>query len=100
MFKGSIVAIVTPFRNGKVDEQKLSDLIEFQIKNGTSGIVPCGTTGESATLSFEEHDRVIELTIDQAKLLKDCLGVYCSPLVYGQICEFLESSNGTIPKKE
>lgn len=67
MFKGSIVAIVTPFRNGKVDEKKLSDLIEFQIKNGTSGIVPCGTTGESATLSFEEHDRVIELTIDQAE---------------------------------
>lgn len=67
MFKGSIVAIVTPFRNGKVDEKKLRDLIEFQIKNGTSGIVPCGTTGESATLSFEEHDRVIEITIEQAK---------------------------------
>lgn len=67
MFKGSIVAIVTPFRNSKVDEKKLRDLIEFQIKNGTSGIVPCGTTGESATLSFEEHDRVIEITIEQAK---------------------------------
>ncbi len=67
MFKGSIVAIVTPFRNGKVDEQKLRDLIEFQIKNGTSGIVPCGTTGESATLSFAEHDHVIEVTIDQVK---------------------------------
>src|SRR3989338_1082338 len=67
MFKGSIVAIVTPFKNGKVDEIKLRDLIEFQIKNGTSGIVPCGTTGESATLSFEEHDRVIEVTIEQAK---------------------------------
>lgn len=67
MFKGSIVAIVTPFRNGKVDEKKLRDLIEFQIKNGTSGIVPCGTTGESATLSFEEHDRVIEITIEQVK---------------------------------
>lgn len=67
MFKGSIVAIVTPFKNGKVDEQKLRDLIEFQIKNGTSAIVPCGTTGESATLSFEEHDRVIEITIEQTK---------------------------------
>jgi 4-hydroxy-tetrahydrodipicolinate synthase len=67
MFKGSIVAIVTPFKNGKVDEKAYRDLIEFQIKNGTSGIVPCGTTGESATLSFEEHDRVIELTIAQAK---------------------------------
>jgi len=67
MFRGSIVAIVTPFRDGKIDEQKLRDLIEFHIKNGTSGIVPCGTTGESATLSFEEHDRVIEITIEQVK---------------------------------
>lgn len=67
MFRGSIVAIVTPFRNGKVDEKTLRDLIEFQIKNGSNGIVPCGTTGESATLSFEEHDRVIEITIDQVK---------------------------------
>lgn len=65
MFKGSIVAIVTPFKNGKVSEKKLRDLIDFQIKNGTSGIVPCGTTGESATLSFEEHDKVIEITIEQ-----------------------------------
>ncbi|MCM8796439.1 MAG: 4-hydroxy-tetrahydrodipicolinate synthase [Candidatus Omnitrophica bacterium] len=67
MFKGSIVAIVTPFKNGKVDEKGLRELIEFQIKNGTSGIVPCGTTGESATLSFEEHDRVIEITVEQVK---------------------------------
>jgi len=67
MFKGSIVAIVTPFKNGKVDEKKFRDLIEFQIKNGSSGIVPCGTTGESATLSFEEHDRVIEIAIEQVK---------------------------------
>ncbi len=69
MFKGSIVAIVTPFssKGGKniVDEKRLRDLIEFQIKNGTSGIVPCGTTGESATLSFEEHERVIEITARQ-----------------------------------
>jgi 4-hydroxy-tetrahydrodipicolinate synthase len=65
MFKGSIVAVVTPFKNGAVDEEKLRSLIEFHIKNGTSGIVPCGTTGESATLSFQEHDRVIEITIDQ-----------------------------------
>jgi len=67
MFKGSMVAIITPFKNGRVDEGKLRDLIEFQIQNGTSGIVPCGTTGESATLSFQEHDRVIEITIEQAK---------------------------------
>jgi 4-hydroxy-tetrahydrodipicolinate synthase len=63
MFKGSMVALVTPFRNGKVDEKALRDLIEFHIKNGTTAIVPCGTTGESATLTYEEHDRVIELTI-------------------------------------
>jgi 4-hydroxy-tetrahydrodipicolinate synthase len=67
MFRGSIVAIVTPFKNGKVDEKKFGELIEFQIKNGSSGIVPCGTTGESATLSFQEHDRVIEITIGQVK---------------------------------
>jgi len=64
MFRGSLVAIVTPFKNGKIDEKKLAELIEFQIKNGTSGIVPCGTTGESPTLNFQEHERVIELTIE------------------------------------
>ncbi|OGP32199.1 MAG: 4-hydroxy-tetrahydrodipicolinate synthase [Deltaproteobacteria bacterium GWC2_42_11] len=64
MFKGSMAAIVTPFKNGKVDEKALRNLIEFQLKNGTDAIVPCGTTGESATLSYEEHDRVIELTIE------------------------------------
>ncbi len=67
MFRGSIVAIVTPFKNGKIDEKIFRDLIEFQIKNGTSGLVPCGTTGESATLNFEEHDRVIEIAIEQTK---------------------------------
>ncbi|MEQ8214632.1 MAG: 4-hydroxy-tetrahydrodipicolinate synthase [Smithellaceae bacterium] len=67
MFKGAIVAIVTPFKDGKVDEDALRELIEFQISNGTDGIVPCGTTGESATLSHEEHDRVIEITIDAVK---------------------------------
>ena len=67
MFTGSIVAIVTPFRNGKVDERALGDLIELQIANGTTGIVPCGTTGESATLSHEEHDRVVALTVEAVK---------------------------------
>jgi len=65
MFKGAIVAIVTPFRDGRVDEESFRQLIEFQIAEGTNGIVPCGTTGESATLSFEEHERVIEITIEQ-----------------------------------
>lgn len=62
-YYGAIVAIVTPFIDGKIDEQGLVDLIEFQIANGTHGIVPCGTTGESATLDFDEHKRVIELTV-------------------------------------
>jgi 4-hydroxy-tetrahydrodipicolinate synthase len=63
MFEGSIVAIVTPFRNGKVDEKALGDLIEWHIANGTRAIVPCGTTGESATLDYDEHYRVIEITV-------------------------------------
>ncbi|HVO67313.1 MAG TPA: 4-hydroxy-tetrahydrodipicolinate synthase [Syntrophales bacterium] len=67
MFSGAFVAIVTPFKNGKVDEESLRKLIEFQIANGTDGIVPCGTTGESSTLSHGEHDRVIEITIDAVK---------------------------------
>jgi 4-hydroxy-tetrahydrodipicolinate synthase len=64
MFTGSLVAIVTPFRKGKLDERAFGDLIEWQIAKGTNGIVPCGTTGESATLSYEEHNRVIELTVE------------------------------------
>ncbi|MEW6600173.1 MAG: 4-hydroxy-tetrahydrodipicolinate synthase [Nitrospirota bacterium] len=63
MIKGSIVAIVTPFKNGSLDEKALSDLIEWHIAEGTNAIVPCGTTGESATLDYEEHYRVIEVTI-------------------------------------
>ncbi len=59
MFEGSFVALITPFKNGQVDYQKLKELVEFHVKNGTRGIVPCGTTGESATLSFEEHERMI-----------------------------------------
>ncbi len=67
MFSGSIVAIVTPFRNGKVDERTFGDLIEWQIANGTNGIVPCGTTGESATLTHDEHHRVIRLSVEVVK---------------------------------
>ena len=67
-FRGAYVAIVTPFtKDGKVDEKGLKDLIEFQVKNGTHGIVPCGTTGESATLTHEEHHRVVELTVKTVK---------------------------------
>lgn len=67
MFEGSIVALVTPFKKGKIDERKLRALVEFHVQNGTSGIVPCGTTGESATLTMEEHERVIEIVIAAAK---------------------------------
>ena len=62
-FHGALVALVTPFIDGELDEQGLIDLIEFQIANGTHGIVPCGTTGESATIGFDEHKRVIDLTV-------------------------------------
>ena len=65
MFQGSIVAIVTPFNNGAVDEEKLRELVEFQIENGTDAIVPCGTTGESSTLDYVEHDRVIKIVVEQ-----------------------------------
>ncbi len=65
MFEGSFVALVTPFKDDEsLDEAKLKELIEFQIDGGTHGIVPCGTTGESPSLSEEEHDRVIELTVE------------------------------------
>ncbi|ADU64808.1 4-hydroxy-tetrahydrodipicolinate synthase [Desulfurispirillum indicum] len=63
--QGAIVAIITPFRNGKFDEDAYRQLIENQIENGISGIVPCGTTGESTTLSHEEHQRVIRVCIEQ-----------------------------------
>ncbi|WP_447978680.1 4-hydroxy-tetrahydrodipicolinate synthase [Candidatus Nitrospira bockiana] len=67
MFTGSLVAIVTPFQNGRVDERALGDLIEFQIANGTDGIVPCGTSGESATLSYEEHHRVVAFCVEAVR---------------------------------
>ncbi len=63
MFSGSMVALVTPFKNGQVDWPSLEALVEFHLSNGTNGIVPCGTTGESATLSHAEHDQVIRTVI-------------------------------------
>ncbi len=65
--RGSMVAIVTPFKNDSIDEAAFKKLIEWHIKEGTSAIVPCGTTGESATLSFAEHDHVIELAVQYAR---------------------------------
>lgn len=64
MFQGSMVALVTPFKNGRVDESTFRELVEFHINNGTDVLVPCGTTGESPTLSHDEHRRVIELTVE------------------------------------
>lgn len=67
MFKGTLVALVTPFKDGKIDERKLRDLVEWQISEGTDGLVPVGTTGESTTLSHEEHARVIEIVVKSAR---------------------------------
>ncbi|MFC1485177.1 4-hydroxy-tetrahydrodipicolinate synthase [bacterium] len=67
MLKGSLVALVTPFKEGRVDEVRLRELVNWHIQNGTSGIVPCGTTGESATLTEEEHNNVIDIVVDEAK---------------------------------
>ncbi len=67
MFKGSNVALVTPFKNNKLDEEAYIKLINFHLKNGTNGLVPAGTTGESPTLSHNEHNKVIELCINEAK---------------------------------
>ncbi|HYS17474.1 MAG TPA: 4-hydroxy-tetrahydrodipicolinate synthase [Candidatus Binatia bacterium] len=66
-FQGSFVALVTPFRNGSVDEVKLRELVEFQITHGTDGLIPCGTTGESPTLNHDEHHRVVEIVIEAAR---------------------------------
>tara|TARA_A100001011_G_scaffold46229_1_gene43629 strand:- start:10014 stop:10895 length:882 start_codon:yes stop_codon:yes gene_type:complete len=67
MFKGSNVALVTPFKNNKLDEENYIKLINFHLNNGTNGLVPAGTTGESPTLNHEEHQKVIELCIKEAK---------------------------------
>ncbi len=65
-FQGSLVALVTPFQNGQVDEAKLRELVELHVRQGTDAIVPCGTTGESPTLSHDEHKRVVEVVIAAA----------------------------------
>ena len=66
MFQESFVALITPFRDGEVDEQAFQSLVEWHIREGTHGLVPCGTTGESPTLSHAEHKRVVELCIEAA----------------------------------
>jgi len=67
-FQGSFVALVTPFRNGQVDEAKLRELVELHVANGTDGLIPCGTTGESPTLRHDEHRRVVELVVEAARM--------------------------------
>ncbi len=67
MFRGSITALITPFKKGKVDEQAFQDFVAWQINEGSHGFVPCGTTGESPTLSHAEHKRVVELCVEVAK---------------------------------
>ena len=66
-FSGSIVALVTPYKNGKVDFKAMEQLIEFQLENNTNGIVPCGTTGEAATLSAAEHKQVLKFVVKKVK---------------------------------
>ncbi len=67
MFQGSMVALITPFKDGEIDKEGLRRLVEFQIENGTDVICPCGTTGESATLTNDEHHRVVEIVVDAAQ---------------------------------
>jgi 4-hydroxy-tetrahydrodipicolinate synthase len=67
MFNGAISALITPFRDGIVDEAALRELVEWEIQSGVDGVVPCGSTGESATLTHAEHERVIKLVIEQAR---------------------------------
>ncbi len=67
MFEGSFVAIVTPMKDGKVDGDSFRDLLKFHIANGTDGIVPCGTTGESATLTHDEHHEVVSIAVEECK---------------------------------
>ena len=66
MFKGSIVALITPFSDGEVDEQSVRKLVDWHVEQGTHGLVPCGTTGESPTLSHDEHMRVTDIVVEQA----------------------------------
>jgi 4-hydroxy-tetrahydrodipicolinate synthase len=63
MFQGAMTALITPFRNDTLDESRLKDQIQFQLGQGINGLIPVGTTGESPTLDFDEHFRVIELTV-------------------------------------
>ena len=81
MFKGSITALITPLKNGKVDEKAFQDLIEWQINQGSHGFVPCGTTGESPTLTHEEHERVIDRSEEHTSELQSQAYLVCRLLL-------------------
>jgi 4-hydroxy-tetrahydrodipicolinate synthase len=83
MFTGSITALITPFRDGVLDEEALIRLVEFQCENGTTGLVPCGTTGESPTLTPEEHERVVALTVQAARAWAERTGRPRVPVIAG-----------------
>ena len=99
MFKGTATAIITPFKDdGSIDEASLRRLVDFQEENGVTTIVPVGSTGESATLSHEEHIRVIEIVVDQAKKAKilagagsNCTAEASSSVRHPQILVSMES---------
>src|SRR5262245_18231358 len=67
MFRGALTAMISPFRGGQLDEAKLREQIDYQLENGIERLLPGGTTGESPTLDFKEHERVIEITVSQTK---------------------------------
>jgi len=67
MFTGSYVAIVTPVKDGKIDEKVFRKLIQFHLDNGTDGLVPCGSTGEAATMTMDEHKRMIKISVEVCK---------------------------------
>ena len=83
MFSGSIVALITPFRDGAVDQAALERLVEYQIEQGTHGLVPCGTTGESPTLTPEEHEAVVALTVRAARRHAERAGTPPVPVIAG-----------------
>jgi 4-hydroxy-tetrahydrodipicolinate synthase len=83
MFTGSITALITPFRDGELDEAALTRLVEFQCDNGISGLVPCGTTGESPTLTPEEHERVVAITVRAARDWAERTGRPRVPVIAG-----------------
>jgi 4-hydroxy-tetrahydrodipicolinate synthase len=83
MFSGSIVALITPFRDGRVDEAALQRLVEWQIRSGTHGVSPCGTTGESPTLTPDEHEAVVRVAVRFARDYEARTGHARVPIIAG-----------------